>query len=109
MTDIANEAKAIAERVATQLAEREKLHDERHTALQKDIADLSSTVKSIGSVLITLILSVLAWSLGQQYNANEAQKKALSDQIAELKVNNERFGGSIEPHAPHLGPVPPVK
>lgn len=106
--DIANEAKNIAERVATQLAEREKLHDERHAILQKDITDLSSTVKWIGGVLITLILSVLGWSLGQQYNANEAQKKALSDQIYELRQNNERFGGSIEPNVPRLGPVEPL-
>lgn len=106
--DIANEAKNIAERVATQLAEREKLHDERHAILQKDITDLSSTVKSIGAVLISLILSVLGWSLAQQYNANEAQKMALSAQIAELRENNERFGGSIEPNVPRLSPVEPL-
>lgn len=107
--DVAAEAKTIAERVAVQLAEREKLHDERHTLLQKDITDLNTTVKSIGGILISLILGVLAWSLAQQYNANEAQKKALSDQIAELRENNERFGGSIEPNVPLSGPITPLK
>lgn len=85
MNDIATEAKDIAERVAVQLAEREKLHDERHTALQASVQELKTMVTWIGGVMISLIIGVLGWSLAQQYNANEAQKKALQDQIVQLQ------------------------
>lgn len=85
MTDIAVEAKDIAERVALQLAEREKLHDERHTALQNSVQELKTMVTWVGGLIISLIIGVLGWSLAQQYNANEAQKKALQDQIVQLQ------------------------
>lgn len=95
MIDSAAEAKEIASRVAVQLHEREKLHDERHAALQESVQELKSMVTWIGSTMITLILGVLAWSLAQQYSANEAQKKALEEQVNALRT--ERLGGTDVP------------
>lgn len=71
--------------VIMQMAEREKLHDERHAVLQTSVQELKTMVSWIGSVMITLIIGVLGWSLVQQWNANEAQKRALQDQIIELQ------------------------
>lgn len=89
MSNVAQEAKEAADKALTQLVEREKLHDERHNALQSSIEEIKSILVWVGGVLITLILGVLGWSLVQQYNANEAQKLALQAQISALEANSD--------------------
>jgi hypothetical protein len=87
LTDtIAREARDIALRVSDKLTEREKLHDERHDALRLSVLEIKNMLKWVGGVLITLILSVLGWSLVQQYNANEAQLKSVKDQVTVLEA-----------------------
>lgn len=87
---IAIEAREIAQGVAVKLQEREKLHDERHAGLEKSIAELRSILVKVGGFIISLIISVLGWSLLQQYNANETQRVALQEQVHTLQQAAER-------------------
>lgn len=82
---VAQEARSIALAVEQKLDEREKLHDERNAAIIQSIKEIKSILTWVGGTMITMILSVLAWSLLQQYNANEAQQRALQEQVYTLQ------------------------
>ena len=58
----------------------------RYDVVDKSIAELKGMLKWVGGVIISLILAVLGWSLAQQYQANEAQKSQLLDQIHTLQA-----------------------
>lgn len=82
---IAQEARAIALAVEQKLDEREKLHEERNASLVASVKEIKSILTWVGGTMISMILAVLAWSLIQQYNANDAQQKALQEQIVALQ------------------------
>lgn len=93
---IAYEARELAKQVAQTLIQREravddrfndlqKRNDERHSTIQDSIKEVKTMLTWVGGVLISLIISVLGWSLVQQYNANEATQKALQEQVRVLQ------------------------
>jgi uncharacterized protein HemX len=59
--------------------------DEKDTALKGSLDEIKSLMKWAGSLIITLIIGVLGWSLVQQYQANEQQKTDLEQQIRLLQ------------------------
>ena len=75
---LAIEAKELAIQVRSELVMHSNVVD-------KSLDEIKSLLKWVGSTLILLIVSVLGWSLAQQYQANEAQKLALHDQIERLQ------------------------
>jgi len=56
-----------------------------HASLTKALDEIKSLMKWAGSLIITLIIGVLGWSLVQQYQANEQQKRELEQQIRLLQ------------------------
>ena len=57
----------------------------RDGKLTKALEEIKSLMKWAGSLTISLIIGVLAWSLVQQYQANEQQKRDLEQQIRLLQ------------------------
>jgi len=51
----------------------------------KVVAELKSQLKWAGGLIVMLFISTLTWSLTQQYNANEAQKKDMQQQLDMLR------------------------
>ena len=87
----------MAEEFIDQVA-RDKVNDTAHalanhvavTGIKIDNIDhkfdqLQSQLKWAGGLIVSLFLAALAWSLGQQYSANESTKKDLSAQVELLK------------------------
>lgn len=58
-------------------------------AVKEQMTRFEQVLKYVGGLMISLILSVLAWSLTQQYSANEAQQRTNQQQI-ELLQERER-------------------
>jgi hypothetical protein len=80
-------------------------------AVQKDVAELTNILKWAGGLIVSLMLSFMGWALLQQYNANEAQKRDLQQQVqlvrqqqaadARIQQNSERLDASTtQPAAP---------
>lgn len=66
----------------------DNLRSEMHTrdaATAAALAEIKSLMKWAGSLIISLIIGVLGWSLVQQYQANEQQKKELESQLRILQ------------------------
>lgn len=57
-------------------------HDDQNTKLER----LESILKWAGGLIVMLFISTLTWSLAQQYNANEASKKDMAQQIELLQA-----------------------
>lgn len=57
----------------------------KHTELQCSLGKIESLLKWAGSLIVSLILGVLGWSLLQQVQSNEQQKKDLQSQIKLLE------------------------
>lgn len=68
----------------------------RHSAVLANIARLESALKWAGGIIVSLTLTVLGWALLQQFNANEAQKKDLQQQLDLLRAQQiERQSRSL--------------
>lgn len=65
-------------------AMREKM-DEQHKDVSDKIDQLMSSLKWAGGLIVSILLSVLGWSVLQQISANEAQKTELSNQLRILQ------------------------
>lgn len=85
MDNTAQVAKTLAEKVERDAIAHELLCAERYRNIEKSIAEIKGIMKWAGSLVIMLILSVLGWSLVQQYNANEATKQRLQEQVEFLQ------------------------
>lgn len=57
--------------------------------LTSDIQDLKNALKWAGGLIISLMISFMAWAALQQYNANEQQKNDLQQQVNLLKSQDE--------------------
>jgi len=55
--------------------------DTHHKENNEKFDRLESILKWAGGLIVMLFISTLTWSLAQQYNANEAQKKDMQQQI----------------------------
>jgi hypothetical protein len=78
----------------------EKAGEERHDVLTGMVTRLESALKWAGGLLISLILTVLGWSLLQQVNANESQKKDVQQQLDLMKAAEiQRLAGLAQPRA----------
>lgn len=82
--------------------------EEGRNAVTKSIEELKSILKWAGSLIISLIIGVLAWSLVQQYNANEDQKRQLENQIRLLQ-EQERTRLIAEQNRARLEQVAPTQ
>lgn len=58
----------------------------KHNSQSAKLDQMYSALKWAGGLIISLILTVLGWSLIQQINANEAAKKDMQQQIDLLKA-----------------------
>jgi len=59
--------------------------EEKHKAVLGVIGELKSILKWAGGLVVMLFISTLTWSLAQQYNANESQKKDMQQQLDILR------------------------
>lgn len=74
-----------------------------HKSLTDSLVEIKSLMKWAGSLIITLIIGVLGWSLVQQYQANEQSKKDLEAQIKLLQEQEKtRAAQSVPNPAPAL-------
>lgn len=62
------------------------LMEQRHAQHADKITELTSSLKWAAGLVVSLVLAVLGWSLVQQYNANEATKNDLQQQVNLLKA-----------------------
>lgn len=67
------------------LANHKMVTDIKLDGLVKLVAELKSQLKWAGGLIVMLFISTLTWSLNQQYNANEAQKKDMQQQLTILR------------------------
>lgn len=58
----------------------------RHATVVANLARLENALKWAGSIIISLMLTVLGWAVVQQINANEAQKKDMQQQLELLQA-----------------------
>lgn len=63
--------------------------DEKMAELNKSIEELKSILKWAGGLIVSLMISFMAWALLQQYNANEQAKTDLKQQVEILRQNKE--------------------
>lgn len=69
--------------------------------IKGDIGDLRNILKWAGGLIVSLMLSFMAWALLQQYNANEAAKNDLQQQLNLLRTQQEqRRLEQLPPSAP---------
>lgn len=54
-----------------------------------DITELKNALKWAGGLIISLMLSFMAWAALQQYNANETQKRELQEQVKLLQSQEQ--------------------
>lgn len=59
--------------------------DVTHSITNTKIERVESAIKWAGGLIISLMLTVLGWSVLQQINANESQKKEMAQQIELLR------------------------
>lgn len=78
--------KAVAEIKAENL---KKEVDSKAIDVKASIDEVRSLMKWAGSLIITLIIGVLGWSLVQQYQANEQQKNDLEQQLRLLQEQDQ--------------------
>lgn len=57
----------------------------KHNETNGKVDELKSFLKWVGSLIVTLFLATLSWSLAQQYNSNESTKKDLQAQVELLR------------------------
>lgn len=67
------------------LANHKMVTDIKLDGLVKLVAELKSQLKWAGGLIVMLFISTLTWSLNQQYNANESQKKDMQQQLVILR------------------------
>jgi hypothetical protein len=94
---VSEDAKELALQAQAAINAHEQVCAERYAHIHASISRIEGVMKWVGGVIITLILAVLGWSLTQQYNANEAQKRALEDRIELLQGRQPQ---TTEPSAP---------
>jgi hypothetical protein len=70
--------------------------DSNHESVSEKIDQIQSGLKWAGTLIITLLLSVLGWSVLQQINANEAQKAELQNQIELLRASQRADNLSVQ-------------
>jgi hypothetical protein len=63
----------------------EKKIDVTHADTSGRIDEIKNAIKWAGSLIITLMITVLGWAVVQQLNANEAQKDEMRRQIILLQ------------------------
>ena len=59
--------------------------DLKLTAIAETVDEMKAQQKWFIGLVVMLFISTLTWSLAQQYNANEAQKKDMQQQLELLK------------------------
>jgi hypothetical protein len=78
--------------------------DTTHAESNTKIDKIESAIKWAGGLIVSLVLSVLAWAVLQQINANESQKKEMAQQI-QLLQSQER--ARVEARSEILERLPP--
>lgn len=73
----------------TGLSTARELIDVKLTQITDDIKEVKSALKWAGGLIISLMISFMAWAALQQYNANETQKADLQKQVNLLKTQDE--------------------
>lgn len=58
-------------------------------SVDKKIDTLISLLKWVGGLIVTSVLAVLAWSLVQQWNANEAQRRNIEEQVRLIQAQTQ--------------------
>lgn len=82
----------------------DKKIDATHAETNSKIDKIEAAIKWAGGLILTTILSVMAWAVSQQINANEAQKRDLAQQV-ELLKQQER--ARVEARSEILSRLPP--
>ena len=90
--------------VRHELANHKMVTEIKLDGLMRIVAELKSQLKWAGVLIVTLFLSTLTWSLTQQYNANEAQKKDMQQQLDILRAQERARNAS---RAEILSRLPP--
>jgi cytoskeletal protein RodZ len=74
--------------------------------VDKKIDTLISLLKWVGTLIVTSVLGVLAWSLVQQWNANEAQRQNIEEQVRLIQAQTQHPPVSIPATAPEPSATP---
>lgn len=94
--------------VEAQLKLLDQTAESRHRNLAENFAELKNALKWALGLIVSIIISFASWALLQQYNANEAQKKDMQQQIDLLRAQEINHGlRSPQPGAAEA-PNPPV-
>ena len=83
--------RAIAEN-RHQLANARQVMDIKLDTIDKNVTELKNALKWAGGLIVSLMLSFMAWAALQQFNANEQQKKDLKEQIELLQRSKQAAG-----------------
>lgn len=92
------------QKVEYQLQLLDQAGEARHTKLAENFNELKNVLKWAGGLVVSIMLSFMAWALLQQYNSNESQKKELQTQLNLLK---EQDRARAEYRAEVLSRLPP--
>lgn len=103
MDSVDHEARQIARDAKHAASNHAQLMDIKIDNLAKELraqlTRLENILKWAGSLLVTLFISTLVWSLTQQYNANESQKRDLQQQVQLLEAQQRANAAQAELNA----------
>lgn len=84
----------------------DKKIDAHHNDQSAKLERLESILKWAGGLIVMLFLSTLTWSLAQQYNANEASKKDMAQQIELLQAQQRNSSAARQDRQEILSRLP---
>lgn len=84
----------------------DKKIDAHHNDQSAKLERLESILKWAGGLIVMLFISTLTWSLAQQYNANEASKKDLAQQIELMQAQQRNSNAARQDRQEILSRLP---
>jgi len=89
VTEIRHDLANHQQKVEYQFKLLDQSGEARHNKLAESFAELKNMLKWAGGLVVSIMLSFMAWALLQQYNSNETQKKDLQTQLNLLKSQEQ--------------------
>lgn len=88
------------------LRSHEELCAERYNTINTKIEKLESIMKWFGGLVVTAVISVLAWSINQQLETGKAQRDAAAAKIELLQKQVNESNAARKQVLEHLMPPP---
>jgi len=90
VADIRHDLANHQQKVEYQFQLMEQGNVSRHQKLAEIVGEMKNMLKWAGGLVVSIMLSFMAWALLQQYNSNESQKKELQTQLNLLKEQDRQ-------------------